>query len=212
MQSIRTLDQDRAISELLDRHPRLEPIIPKLQAAYEVMAGALEAGGTVYLAGNGGSAADCEHFAAELLKGFESPRPLPGEMRDRLPAPLADALQGGLRAVPLTGFLGLRSAMANDVPGPWEFAQLVLALGRPGDVLCCLTTSGNSQNLVQAAHAAKASGMKVVGLTGRDGGTLATLCDVELRAPADRTIDAQELHLPLYHTLALLLEHRFFAE
>lgn len=198
------------LDALAARRPELAPIRGSAAAAFSLLRDTFEGGRTLYLAGNGGSASDCEHFAAELLKSFSAPRPLPSDARAGLPGPLASALELGLPAVPLTGFMGLRSAMSNDVPGAYEFAQLVQALGRSGDVLCCITTSGNSANLVQAAHVARARGVGVLGITARDGGQLAALCDVEVRAPATRTFEAQELHLPIYHTLALMLETHFF--
>ncbi|MEM1164877.1 MAG: SIS domain-containing protein [Planctomycetota bacterium] len=199
------------LESLLARRPELAVVRQAVVEAFSLLRDSFVSGGTLYLAGNGGSASDCEHFSAELLKSFLMPRPLPPSERLGLPVEVAESLELGLPAVPLTGFMGLRSAMSNDVQGPYEFAQLVQALARPGDVLCCITTSGNSANLVQAVHVARARGVKVLGVTARDGGVIARLCDVEVRAPAGRTFEAQELHLPIYHALALMLEAHFFA-
>ncbi len=200
----------RHLDELAARCPDLAPLRPELERAFEAMRDALRAGGKLLLAGNGGSAADCEHWAGELLKGFESRRPLGAEERAQLPPELADRLQGGLVAIPLTSFYALRTAIANDVAGEMEFAQLAWALGRPGDVFVGISTSGNSRSVCLAAQAARARGCRVVALTGRGGGTLAGLADIALRAPADRTLRVQEFHLPIYHTLSLMLEDAFF--
>jgi D-sedoheptulose 7-phosphate isomerase len=112
--------------------------------------------------------------------------------------------------IPLTGFPALRTAVANDIDPTLEFAQLVMALGRPGSLFVGLSTSGNAANVCAAAEVARASGLKVLGLTGQAGGRLAGLCDLCLRVPATRTLEVQELHLPIYHTLCLLIEDELF--
>jgi len=165
----------------------------------------------VLVCGNGGSAADAEHWAGELLKGFTSNRPLPPDARKELSPRLAEGLQGALAMIPLTGFLSYRTAFANDVDADLVFAQLVWALGRPGDVLAALSTSGESINMCLAAEVAAAREMKVLVLTGETGGPLATLADVCIRVPARQTHLVQELHLPIYHCLSLMLEDELFA-
>jgi D-sedoheptulose 7-phosphate isomerase len=119
-------------------------------------------------------------------------------------------LQGSLAAIPLTGFPSLSSAFANDVDPNLTFAQLVWGLGKPGDVLIGITTSGNSPNVCAAMEAAKARDMIRVGLTGQTGGKLLALTDFCLRAPATETYRIQEYHLPVYHCLSLMLEDEFF--
>ena len=161
--------------------------------------------------GNGGSAADAEHWAAELLKGFVSRRPLSPDARKGLTSRLAEGLQGALPTIPLTGFLSYRTAFANDVDPDLVFAQLVWALGRPGDVLAVLSTSGESTNVCRAAEVASAREMKVLALTGEAGGQLSRLADVCIRVPARQTHLVQEYHLPVYHCLSLMLEDEFFA-
>ena len=113
-------------------------------------------------------------------------------------------------AIPLTGFLSLRTAVANDIDPNLEFAQLVWGLGRPGDTLVAISTSGNATNVRLAARAARLKGMEVIGLTGKHGGKLRRLCRPCIRVPADQTHLIQELHLSVYHALCLTLENTFF--
>jgi len=197
-----------AVEELVTRYPVLRPAAGDVERAFGVMVEAFDAGAKLLVCGNGGSAADAEHFTAELLKSFECDRPIKGGRG--LPAGLGEKLQAGLAAVPLTGFTSLRTAVANDCDASLEFAQLVEALGRGGDVLMAISTSGRSASVIHAATVARARGMKVVALTGQDGGPLAGMADVAVRVAAARTRDVQELHLPVYHTLALMLEVVYF--
>jgi Phosphoheptose isomerase len=194
----------------LEAHPTLEVCAGDIEGTYEVLRHCFAAGGKVLVCGNGGSAADAEHWAGELLKGFVARRPLTGEERTGLNPKLSDRLQGALPMIPLTGFLSYRTAFANDVDAELVFAQLVWALGRPGDVLAALSTSGDSANVCLAAEAARARQMKVVALTGLGGGKLASLADVGIRVPARDTYLVQEYHLPIYHRLSLMLEDEFF--
>jgi len=199
------------LAALLERRPELSACSGEIRAAHAVLRTSFKHGGRLYLCGNGGSAADCEHWAGELLKGFYAPRPVRVSGGRSLPAALR-GLQGGLPAIPLTGFLSLRTACANDIDPALEFAQLVWALGRPGDVLVGISTSGNAHNVGLAARAAKLRRMTVVGLTGAHGGKLRRLANPCLRVPATKTHLIQELHLATYHTLCLALEAEFFPE
>ncbi len=202
------------IDELMHRCPVLAPLREPILQACAMLDGALAAGGTLYLCGNGGSAADCEHIAGELLKGYLLPRRLPDAERAALaaagPAPeasyLAERLQSGLRAVALTGHPALTTAVGNDNGADLAFAQQVWALGRPGDVLLAISTSGNARNVLLAAIAARAKGMRVLALTGAAGGRLLGAADLALRVPESVTFRVQELHLPLYHALCATLE------
>lgn len=198
------------LAALIARRPELAPIRADIAAANRLFVDCYRAGGTALFCGNGGSAADSDHWAGELLKGFESRRPLPADQRAGLPPELAGKLQGGLPAIPLTGFPALRTAVANDIDPVLEFAQLVQAFGRPGWLFVGLSTSGNAGNVCAAAAVARACGMRVLGLTGAGGGRLAGLCDLCLRVPSARTCEVQELHLPIYHTLCLMLEDAMF--
>jgi D-sedoheptulose 7-phosphate isomerase len=199
------------LNELLGRFPALADCARDVERAYELLRDCFAGRGKVLLCGNGGSAADAEHWAGELLKGFVSKRPLSPDARKGLPPRLGEKLQGALPAIPLTGFLSYRTAFANDVDPELVFAQLVWALGRPGDVLAALSTSGEATNVCFAAEVASARGMKVLALTGEAGGRLSKRADVCIRVPAQRTHLVQEYHLPVYHSLSLMLEDEFFS-
>lgn len=197
------------LDDLLARRPELADCAAEIRDVYAALRRCFRGGGRVYLCGNGGSAADCEHWAGELLKGFYSKRPVRQPNGRRLPPDLR-GLQGGLPVIPLTGFLSLRTAFANDVDPALEFAQLVWALGRPGDVLVGISTSGNARNVGLAARAARLLGLTVVGFSGAHGGRLRGLTDICIRVPVTQTHLIQELHLAIYHTLCLALEAEFF--
>lgn len=197
-----------AVQEFLTHRPELAPCATDIAATCRALAACFRAGGRVYLCGNGGSAADCEHWAGELLKGFYSRRP-PRLKRGRIP-PALRRLQEGLPAIPLTGFVSLRTAVANDIAGELEFAQLVWALGRPGDVLVAISTSGNARNVALAAEAARSRNMWVIGLSGAHGGRLRQFARPCICVPASRTHLIQELHLSVYHAICLALEAEFF--
>jgi D-sedoheptulose 7-phosphate isomerase len=198
------------LARLLERHPQLAVCRADVEAAFGLMQDCFRRGGKLLFCGNGGSAADAEHWAGELLKGFVHRRPLPETERRQLPDELAAKLQEVLPAIPLTGFLSLATAYANDVDPHLVFAQLVWGLGREADVVVALSTSGNARNVCAAMEAAKGRGLRRIGLSGRTGGRLAPLCDVCIRAPAEETYLIQEFHLPIYHCLSLMLEEAFF--
>ena len=205
------------LEDLFTRYPALAPGREDLLAAVDLLAAAFARGNKLLLCGNGGSAADCEHIAGELLKSFMRPRPLPAEQQAALCAlgtegeRLAGALQQGLPALPLTGFPSFTTAFGNDVDPQLAFAQLTLALGRPGDVLLAISTSGQARNVCAAARAARAAGMTVLGLSRGEGGALASLCDLCLLVPGSLTPDVQEYHLPVYHFLCRAVEARLFS-
>jgi len=196
---------------LCERAPELLPLRDQIDASFRMLRESVASGGKLLLCGNGGSAADADHWAGELLKGFKSKRPLSPAARAGLPSAIADSLQGAIPAIPLTGFAALTTAFANDVDGDLAFAQLTHALGRPGDVFIGLSTSGNARNVCDAATVARVRGLRILGLTGASGGALAPLCDICLRVPTAETFRAQEFHLPIYHCLSLMLEDEFFA-
>lgn len=204
------------LAEFLARRPDLAPLGDDLLQAYRTLARSLAQGGTIFLCGNGGSFADALHISGELLKSFERPRPLDPALAARLAAlpggeELAANLQRGLRAVVLGANATLASAVQNDLAvDGLGYAQELAALARPGDCLIGLSTSGNARNVCRAAVAARALGLPVIALTGQGGGKLAPLADVALRVPAQGARPVQELHLPLYHALCLLLEAHFF--
>jgi D-sedoheptulose 7-phosphate isomerase len=198
------------INKLLQRCPQLAGCLPDVERVFAIMRGCFQNGGKLLLCGNGGSAADAEHWAGELLKGFGQKRPVSQFEKQGLPEKLGLKLQGALPAIPLTGFVSLSTAFANDVDPELLFAQLVWGLGRPKDVLVGISTSGNARNVCAAMEVAKARGLYRVGLSGRTGGYLNPLCDVCIKVPADETYLIQELHLPIYHCLSLMLEDEFF--
>jgi len=199
------------LENLLRRKPELETCAKDIEAAFRILLNALEAGNKLLLCGNGGSAADAEHWAGELLKGFVHKRPLSARMAEGLPADIAANLQWALPAIPLTGFPALATAFANDVNPDFIFAQLVWALGQRGDVLIGMSTSGNSKNVCHAAKVAKTRALPVVALTGESGGEMKSLADVCIAVPATETYLVQEFHLPIYHCLSLMLEDAWSA-
>ena len=204
------------LQNLIRRQPSLEACATAIQAALDMLITAFENGGKLLLCGNGGSAADCDHIVGELMKSFLRPRPLPAKHHEALSRCgtegqlLADTLQGGLPCVALTGHIALNFAIANDVRADVAFAQQVYTLGRAGDVLWGLSTSGNSRNVVHAFHVARVLGVRTLALTGQGGGLLGQIADVAVRVPATTTVAIQELHLPVYHTLCEALEAHFW--
>ena len=198
------------LCQLLHRAPALAPCLDDVQRVYETMTEGFRAGGKLLICGNGGSGADAEHWAGELLKGFASKRPLGCEDQQKLGTELAGQLQGALPVIPLTGFLGLRTAWQNDCQPDYVFAQMVYALGRPGDVLVGISTSGNSKNVCLALEIARKLGLKTAALTGAAGGRAAQIAECSIRVPSCETYLIQEFHLPVYHTLCLMLEDEFF--
>ena len=219
MQKKSTNSQAVIKQKLLKSHPEIEECEKSICAAFQAISTALENDCTLFLCGNGGSAADAEHIAGELLKGFTLRRPLDAARCAAIATAAPDLetsryitnhLQQGLRAVSLTGHPSLSTAMANDVAADLVFAQQLNALGRKGDVLLAISTSGNSRNIMLCSTVARALGIYVVGLTGRDGGALRSLSDTLISVPADETAKVQELHMPVYHALCEMLETAFF--
>lgn len=198
------------LTNLLQRRPELADASQSIAQAYEVLRKSFRSGGKVLLCGNGGSAADADHWAGELLKGFCQDRPLSKKERGNLRPAIAAKLQGALPAIPLTSFPAASTAFGNDVDPDLAYAQLTSALGRRGDVFVGLSTSGNAKNVCAAAEVARAKGLKVIALTGASGGKLKPLTDVCICAPTRETYRAQEYHLPIYHCLSLMLEEEFF--
>lgn len=202
---------------LIERYPALEAAAEDIINAYLLMEESYSKGGKLLICGNGGSAADAEHIAGELMKGFKLPRNVSGDFSEKLTAVdgelgkvLADNLQGALPAIALDGHPALTTAYMNDCEPLLCFAQQVNGYGSENDVLLGISTSGNSRNVLYAAVAAKAKGMKVIGLTGARESRLSELADVCIKVPQTETYMIQELHLPVYHCLCLMLEDRFF--
>ena len=203
------------LDNLTERYPELAPLKEKIGAAIDMIIESYKNGGKVLLCGNGGSAADSEHISGELLKGFmELRRPEGDELAALTEALGEDAvkLQRGVAAVPLTSLSASLSAFANDVDPELVFAQLTYALGKKGDVLICLSTSGNSKNVVKAAKVAKALGIKTIGMSGESGGAFLSNCDITVNAPSRETYKVQEYHLPIYHAICAEVERILFVK
>ena len=207
------------IDTLMERYPQLEVCKRDIVKAYEILEECYSHDHKLLIAGNGGSAADSEHIAGELMKRFETPRPCPPEFAEKLK--LIDAVRGeslaknlerGLMAIPLVAHEALTTAYINDVDGLGVFAQQLYGFGRSGDVFLGISTSGNSKNVISATVVARALGIKIIGLTGANGGELSSVADVAIKVPETKTYKVQELHLPVYHSLCLMLEERFFGE
>ena len=205
------------LEELIGRDPVLGPCRESIRQAYQALEECFLAGGKLLVAGNGGSAADSDHIVGELMKGFVKKRPLPDSLVQALKeadpqrgAELSQKLQGALPAIALTNHVALSSAFANDVDGILSYAQQVNGYGNRGDVFLGISTSGNAENVMYAAVTARAKGMKIIGLTGRDGGKLGAFADISIVVPKQETYQIQELHLPVYHALCLMLEKRFY--
>lgn len=208
---------NREIDILIDRYPQLIVCKKDILSAFNIIKNSYKNKGKLLIAGNGGSAADAEHIVGELMKGFKSPRKLSQEYKDKLKEIdnefgdiLAENLQGALPAIALDGHMSLTTAYMNDCEPLLCFAQQINGFGNQDDVFLGISTSGNSKNILYAAIVAKAKGMKVVGLTGEKESKLSDISDICIKVPETETYMIQELHLPVYHCLCLMLEHVFF--
>jgi D-sedoheptulose 7-phosphate isomerase len=206
------------LQQLIERYPSLLGAKDDIYKAYTLLIHSFENGGKLLIAGNGGSAADAEHMVGELMKGFVKKRPPPGEFLSRLR--MVDAasaeyifrnLQGGLPAVALPGNTALMTAALNDLDADMVYAQQVYGYGNAGDAFLGISTSGNAKNVFYAMITARAKGLKTIALTGGSGGLLVSPADAAIVAPETETYKIQELHLPVYHTLCLMIEDYFFS-
>jgi phosphoheptose isomerase len=214
-----SIQLNSSIDRLVRRYPSLTHCQSMIKDACDALIYCYENGGTLYICGNGGSAADADHIAGELLKNFSLPRPLDAVTASALKETfsdhgtrLAEQLQEGLPAVSLCSHTALLTAVSNDMDADLIFAQQVMVFGKPGDVLLGISTSGNSTNVLQAFRTATVKKMKTIALTGKSGGELTELADILINVPEEKTADAQELHLPVYHCLCEVLEYHFFAD
>lgn len=205
------------LNHLTDRYPKLIVCQEDIWRAYELLESAYQNGRKLLVCGNGGSASDSEHIVGELMKEFKLKRKIYGnqaaslqEVDTELGQMLANNLQGALPAISLTGHSALQTAYMNDAVPELVFAQQVNGYGKPDDVFLGISTSGNSKNVLYAAVTAKSKGLKVIGLTGARENKLMKYADVCIRVPETETYKIQELHLPVYHCLCLMLEERFF--
>ena len=205
------------IEQLIERIPELEPMKKAIEDSINEIIKSYENGGKVLIAGNGGSACDSEHIAGELLKSFLKKRPIKEDIKKELlkiedGEYIADNLESPLRAVALTSHLGLSSAYLNDKEPYLVFAQQLLGFGDKGDIFIAISTSGNAKNIIYAVKLAKAMGIKVVSLTNENGGKLAEMADIAIKAPAKETHITQEYHEAIYHEICIRVEEYFFKE
>lgn len=211
------MENNTFLEQLISRYPELTAVSNAIQLAADCLIDCYQQGCKVLVCGNGGSSSDSDHIVGELMKGFEQNRPVGEKLRNRLSISggnrgiyLANKLQQGLPAISLASHTALITAVANDTDADLIFAQQVVGYGNPGDILLAISSSGNAQNVVDAIVTAKAKDMSVIGLTGETGGKMGTLCDILINVSGKRTALVQELHLPVYHTLCLMVENFFF--
>lgn len=205
------------LNDLLIRYPQLSVCKKDIYLSFDLLLSSYKSNGKLLICGNGGSAADAEHIVGELMKGFKNQRKLDSQYQKKLKEvddvigyQLANQLQGALPAIALDGHYALTTAYMNDCNPLLCFAQQVNGYGKNGDILLGISTSGNSKNVIYAAVTAKAKGMKVIGLTGEKNSRLSELSDVCIQVPETETYKIQELHLPIYHCICLMLEEFFF--
>jgi D-sedoheptulose 7-phosphate isomerase len=205
------------LHELISRYPQLSGIRDDIFRAYSLIVNAYKDNGKVLIAGNGGSAADAGHIVGELMKSFVRKRPLPpcftAELRrldTEIGERLGDSLQQGLPAIDLSAHAALITACVNDMDGDNIYAQQVYGYGCKGDIFLGISTSGNAKNICCAMITARAKGMKTIALTGGSGGRVNKYADASIIVPENETYKVQELHLPIYHALCLMIEEHFF--
>lgn len=205
------------LNDLVKRYPQLDVCQKDIEKAYLLLEEAYDNGRKLLIAGNGGSAADSEHMAGELMKRFKVARPIEDSFAEKLKeidvergSRLAKNLERPLRAVPLTSHIAITTAYMNDADATGVFAQQMLGFADEGDVFLAISTSGNSENIISACVVAKAMGVKIIGLTGEKESLLDRYSDVCIKVPETETYKVQELHLPVYHCLCLMLESNCF--
>ncbi len=205
------------LREMTGRYPQLSTVEDEIRKAAGCLIACYRQGGKVLICGNGGSSSDSGHIVGELMKGFESKRPLSEDLKRSLIVAhgergeyLAENLQQGLPAISLPDQSALVTATANDIGADLIYAQQVAGYGNKGDVLIGISTSGNAQNVIDAALTARAKKMSVIGLTGESGGKLKPFCDILVNVPETRTSYVQELLMPVYHAICLIVEKEFF--
>ena len=207
----------RILEDTLREYPALTPLRDDLMRACTSLKRCFMTGGTLYLAGNGGSMADALHISAELDKAFKKPRPIPVAHRQRLMTlpggeELAGCLQVGLHSVVLGNNPALASSVENDFSqSHMGVAQELYALGRAGDAFLGISTSGKARNILYAVQTARLLNMTSLALTGESGGLLSAQADIVLHAPAVETPSVQEWHIHIYHCLCEMLEAQIFS-
>ncbi|HLP71940.1 MAG TPA: SIS domain-containing protein [Bacteroidales bacterium] len=204
-------------ADLIRRYPELSVVEVEIAKAAECLVRCFSNSGKLLICGNGGSSSDAGHIAGELMKGFEHRRPLGEALAGRLSAYgergkyIASKLQQGFPVISLSAHTVLMTAVANDIDPDLVFAQQVGVYGNKGDVLLAISTSGNSKNIIDSIITASAKEMTVIGMTGETGGAMKAKCDILINVPGTRTSAVQELHLPVYHAICLMVENYFFS-
>ena len=216
-----TTQEEKAYQELAileERYPVLRPLDKELREAFSMMKHCFEKGGKLLLCGNGGSSADSEHIVGELMKSFCKKRKIKPELLSQLKELYGDKeasyfekhLEVGLPAISFSSQTALHTAFSNDQDETLFYAQCLLGYGKKEDLLFCISTSGNAKNVGYALKLAKAMGIPSILLTGKDGGSGKEYADLTIIAPSMETYQIQELHLPIYHCLCLMVEQYFF--
>jgi phosphoheptose isomerase len=205
------------LNQFCEKHPELSVVRNPIAQAAEIIIKSYSAGGKLLICGNGGSSSDSQHLVGELMKSYECERPLDISFKKRLAEIsgsrgkyLAEKLEHGLPAISLSAHTSLTTAICNDKDPNMVFAQQIIGYGMEKDVLAGISTSGNSQNVVDACITAKALNIKVIGITGKTGGRMKQYCDVLINVPGERTADIQELQLPVLHILCRIIENHFY--
>jgi phosphoheptose isomerase len=210
------MSNDQILNLLCERYPLLNSVKNAVGEAAEIIIECYSGGGKLLICGNGGSSSDADHTVGELMKSFESYRPVSKDLADMLAKVsdrgkyLAPMLESGLPAISLSSQTALTTAIVNDIDGNLIYAQQVLGYGQNKDVLMAISCSGNSQNIIDACITARALKLKVIGLTGITGGKMKQYCDLLINVPEKRIALIQELHLPVLHALCLQIENHFF--
>lgn len=205
------LNVEKIYNDLFIRYPELSCVKDDVEAEFEIIKATYIKKGKLLVCGNGGSAADSAHIVGELMKGFMLSRQLPKSEKEKFGnKDVADGLQGALPAISLVGESALMTAFCNDCSPDLVFAQQVYGLMNENDTLLCLSTSGNSKNVVAAAETAKVKGGKVISIVGEKGGKLSELSDATIKLPSQITPEIQEYTLPVYHAICAMLESEFF--
>ena len=215
MEPINIKDPQFFIDQLVKRYEPLAVCKTAIEKSCKMLVASYQDKGQLLVCGNGGSSSDSDHIVGELMKSFSKKRAISKELEANLSKNergtyIASKLEGGLPSISLSAHSGLISAVINDIDANLIYAQQVAGYGKPGDVLLAITTSGNSQNVVDACITAKAKGMIVIGLTGETGGNMKQFCDVCICVPSSITPVVQEYHLPIYHVLCQFAEHSLF--
>lgn len=206
------------INDYVQKQPFLTGCMPEIEKAIELLINCFSGQGRLMVCGNGGSGADADHIVGELVKGFLKKRPLTDDVKDRLAQygtsgmDLIAKTQGSLPAINLGCHTALMTAIVNDIGGEYIFSQQVAGFAGKNDVVWCISTSGNSKNVCNAAMMAKAKGAAVIGMTGATGGELKQYCDCCIAVPSDCTPHIQDMHSSVYHVICAAVEEFFWKE